>query len=327
MLEYKGFRGRVDIDNGEDAFTGEVDGIRDVVTFEGRTPVEVKIAFRASVEDYLAMGGAAPVAADGYSGPCPKPPLSAPAAGASEDAGNIVRFIDMVRLIKAKLSVADGSYAAEDVRRVRDGIQILADHGCNALAAPSAAGASETGRICPLCDHPDDGQRFCPADGSAWRSPQQALCWLRSERIRLLELAAVRATPAPPVPPAAPAVPIKPVHWRRWAVIGPDGDARRICMTEGDACETACGDEEVQEVAVYPVDAPAPAVRTPDAEPLPEVRAEDVAKFRRSVRGIGMEHITDDRADEFLSGQVALDVSRRILAALEAVQARQTEGR
>ena len=65
----------------------------------------------------------------------------------------------------------------------------------------------------------------------------------------------------------------------------------------------------------------------PDAEPLPEVRAEDVAKFRRSVRGIGMEHVTDDRADEFLSGQVALDVSRRILAALEAVQARQTEGR
>ena len=185
MLEYKGFRGRVDIDNGEDAFTGEVDGIRDVVTFEGRTPVEVKIAFRASVEDYLAMGGAAPV------------------------------------------------------------------------------------------------------------------------------------------PPAAPAVPLKPVHWRRWAVIGPDGDCRRLCLTEGDACETACGDEEVQEVAVYPVDAPAPAVRTrweddprvkaawptfftlmiddthygyiserdleticravaacgtPDAEPLPVVRVEDVSE-------------------------------------------------
>ena len=63
MLEYKGFRGRVDIDNGESAFTGEVDGIRDVVTFEGRTPDEVAEAFRASVEDYLAMGGAAPVAA------------------------------------------------------------------------------------------------------------------------------------------------------------------------------------------------------------------------------------------------------------------------
>ena len=226
MLEYKGFRGRVDIDNGEDAFTGEVDGIRDVVTFEGRTPVEVKIAFRASVEDYLAMGGAAPV------------------------------------------------------------------------------------------------------------------------------------------PPAAPAVPLKPVHWRRWAVIGPDGDCRRLCLTEGDACETACGDEEVQEVAVYPVDAPAPAVRweddetvkaarraalqaivdglravgvaasvvgdgstaldalcravaacgPPDAEPLPEVRAEDIEAVRELPYNLNAARDGGER-------------HRRILAVLEAAQARQREGR
>ena len=271
MLEYKGFRGRVDIDNGEDAFTGEVDGIRDVVTFEGRTPVEVKIAFRASVEDYLAMGGAAPV------------------------------------------------------------------------------------------------------------------------------------------PPAAPAVPLKPVHWRRWAVIGPDGDCRRLCLTDGDAWETACGDEEVQEVAVYPVDAPAPAVRTrwedddtvkaarraalqaivdglwavgvaasvvgdgstaldalcravaacgtPDAEPLPDVRAEDVAeidamiaKLESSIRYRDEESKTEvlpefhgkmfgrrvDVEEDKQYGerhrtikeieQKRLDALRAALAVLEAVQARNGGG-
>lgn len=50
------------------------------------------------------------------------------------------------------------------------------------------------------------------------------------------------------------AAPLQPVHWRRWVVLGPEGELRRFCLTEGEACETACGDEDVQEVAIYPVD-------------------------------------------------------------------------
>ena len=111
MLEYKGFRGRVDIDNGEDAFTGEVDGIRDVVTFEGRTPVEVKIAFRASVEDYLAMGGAAPV------------PPAAPAVRWEDD-----ETVKTARsLFNQECQVADTVYDAD----VQDRLDAL----CRAVAA------------------------------------------------------------------------------------------------------------------------------------------------------------------------------------------------
>ena len=53
MLEYKGFVGTVDADDG--AFSGQVVGLRDVVTFEGETYVEVEQAFRDSVDDYLAF--------------------------------------------------------------------------------------------------------------------------------------------------------------------------------------------------------------------------------------------------------------------------------
>ena len=51
---------------------------------------------------------------------------------------------------------------------------------------------------------------------------------------------------------------LQPVHWLRWAVLSPEGEPRRYCLTEGQACETACGDEDVMEVAIYPVDAVTP---------------------------------------------------------------------
>lgn len=53
MLEYKGYIGTVEADDG--VFVGRVSGLRDVVTFEGRTFAEVKRAFRESVDDYLAF--------------------------------------------------------------------------------------------------------------------------------------------------------------------------------------------------------------------------------------------------------------------------------
>ena len=54
MTPYKGYTGRVAFDDEAMAFQGRVEGIRHVVTFEGRTAEEVLDAFRESVDDYLA---------------------------------------------------------------------------------------------------------------------------------------------------------------------------------------------------------------------------------------------------------------------------------
>ena len=51
MLEYKGYFGTVEADDG--VFVGRVSGLRDVITFEGATFAEVERAFRDSIDDYL----------------------------------------------------------------------------------------------------------------------------------------------------------------------------------------------------------------------------------------------------------------------------------
>ena len=53
MMQYKEYNGRVEFDDEADIFHGEVLGLRDVITFQGRTVDEVKRAFRDSVDDYL----------------------------------------------------------------------------------------------------------------------------------------------------------------------------------------------------------------------------------------------------------------------------------
>ncbi|MBN2216627.1 MAG: type II toxin-antitoxin system HicB family antitoxin [Pirellulales bacterium] len=53
MLEYKGYLGNVEFDDEADLFHGEVIGIRDVVTFQGRSVGELRAAFQESVDDYL----------------------------------------------------------------------------------------------------------------------------------------------------------------------------------------------------------------------------------------------------------------------------------
>ena len=53
MLEYKGYFGTVEADDG--VFVGRVAGLRDVITFEGATFAEVEQAFRDSIDDYLAF--------------------------------------------------------------------------------------------------------------------------------------------------------------------------------------------------------------------------------------------------------------------------------
>jgi predicted HicB family RNase H-like nuclease len=55
MMQYKGYMGRVEFDDDADLFHGEVIGLRDVITFQGRTVDELKGAFHDSVDDYLAF--------------------------------------------------------------------------------------------------------------------------------------------------------------------------------------------------------------------------------------------------------------------------------
>ncbi len=55
MMNYKGYAGRVEFDDEAGLFHGEVVNTRDVITFQGATVDELRNAFRASVEDYLAF--------------------------------------------------------------------------------------------------------------------------------------------------------------------------------------------------------------------------------------------------------------------------------
>lgn len=53
MLEYKGYVGVVEREDG--VFVGRVVRLRDVITFEAKNAADAEIAFRASVDDYLAF--------------------------------------------------------------------------------------------------------------------------------------------------------------------------------------------------------------------------------------------------------------------------------
>ncbi len=63
MMEYKGYIGKVEIDDEAGILHGEIINIRDVITFEGASVDEIQKAFRESVDDYLefcAQRGEAP---------------------------------------------------------------------------------------------------------------------------------------------------------------------------------------------------------------------------------------------------------------------------
>jgi predicted HicB family RNase H-like nuclease len=53
MMEYKGYIGKVEIDDEAGILYGEIINIRDVITFEGNSVEEIQKAFRESVNDYL----------------------------------------------------------------------------------------------------------------------------------------------------------------------------------------------------------------------------------------------------------------------------------
>ena len=55
MMEYKGYIGKIEIDDEAGILYGEVINVRDVITFEGESVDEIQKAFRESVDDYLAF--------------------------------------------------------------------------------------------------------------------------------------------------------------------------------------------------------------------------------------------------------------------------------
>ena len=55
MLTYKNYSGVVEYDEAGKLFTGEIVGLRDVITFQGRTADELERSFRESIDFYLEM--------------------------------------------------------------------------------------------------------------------------------------------------------------------------------------------------------------------------------------------------------------------------------
>ena len=52
-LTYKGYLGTVNFDAVDEAFHGKINGINDLITFEGQSVKELKKAFEEAVNDYL----------------------------------------------------------------------------------------------------------------------------------------------------------------------------------------------------------------------------------------------------------------------------------
>jgi predicted HicB family RNase H-like nuclease len=54
MMKYKGYFGEAGYDYEAKIFHGEVIGLKDVITFQGKTVDELEQAFKDSIDDYLA---------------------------------------------------------------------------------------------------------------------------------------------------------------------------------------------------------------------------------------------------------------------------------
>ncbi len=55
MMKYKGYQAKVEFDDDRNLFHGEVLGVRDVITFQGSSVKDLRVALKDSVEDYLAF--------------------------------------------------------------------------------------------------------------------------------------------------------------------------------------------------------------------------------------------------------------------------------
>jgi predicted HicB family RNase H-like nuclease len=54
-MSYRGYKGYFEYDGKADIFHGQVIGIRDVITFQGRSIDDLKVALKDSIDDYLEM--------------------------------------------------------------------------------------------------------------------------------------------------------------------------------------------------------------------------------------------------------------------------------
>ena len=52
-MEYKGYIARVEYDDEAKLFHGQIMNLRDVITFQGRSVMELRKALRGSVDDYV----------------------------------------------------------------------------------------------------------------------------------------------------------------------------------------------------------------------------------------------------------------------------------
>jgi len=53
MMKHKGYTGHAAFDDEADLFHGELMGLRDVITFQGKSVAELRAAFIESVDDYI----------------------------------------------------------------------------------------------------------------------------------------------------------------------------------------------------------------------------------------------------------------------------------
>jgi len=53
-MTYKGYTARIEFDTQDRIFFGRLAGIRDIITFHGKTVDELETAFKEAVDDYLA---------------------------------------------------------------------------------------------------------------------------------------------------------------------------------------------------------------------------------------------------------------------------------
>lgn len=54
-LKYKDFIGSVHFSSSDEIFYGKIEGINDLVTFEGTTVIKLKAAFKEAVNDYISL--------------------------------------------------------------------------------------------------------------------------------------------------------------------------------------------------------------------------------------------------------------------------------
>ncbi|MBC8182239.1 type II toxin-antitoxin system HicB family antitoxin [candidate division KSB1 bacterium] len=55
MIQYKEFIGSVHFDSSDEIFYGKIEGVNDLITFEGKSVSEIKKSFEKEVEDYIAI--------------------------------------------------------------------------------------------------------------------------------------------------------------------------------------------------------------------------------------------------------------------------------